>query len=181
MKGCGKSAPRPRRRGRHGKPHREQDQVGTAGRAGRKTGGQAGFRAAVRVGRARRPATGVPDEWPSIRVSKRGGQNPAYRPSGCLYQLPIPTTGTNYRYQRPYQRLYQLPVPTACVPISRFARRAVATPGRALPASGPPVSLKEHCTNKMLPQFGLRVHLNRPKSASRTSSLEKESGTLIAF
>jgi hypothetical protein len=29
VKGCGKSAPRRRRRRRHGKPHREQDQVGT--------------------------------------------------------------------------------------------------------------------------------------------------------
>ncbi len=78
VKGCGKSAPRPRRRGRQGKPHREQDQVGAAGFC------QAGFRAAVRVGRTRRPATGVPDEWPSIRASKRGGQNPAYRPSGIF-------------------------------------------------------------------------------------------------
>ena len=41
---------------------------------------QAGFRATARVGRARRPVTGVPDEWPSILA--RGGQNPAYRPSG---------------------------------------------------------------------------------------------------
>src|SRR5579862_5468895 len=31
VKGCGKSAPRRRQRRRHGKPHREQDQVGTAG------------------------------------------------------------------------------------------------------------------------------------------------------
>ena len=33
VKGCGKSAPRSRRRERQGKPHREQDQIGTAGRA----------------------------------------------------------------------------------------------------------------------------------------------------
>src|SRR3546814_2065583 len=33
VKGCGKSAPRARQRGRHGKPHSEQDQVGTAGRS----------------------------------------------------------------------------------------------------------------------------------------------------
>ncbi len=31
VKGCGKSAPRPRQRGRHGKPHPEQDRIGTAG------------------------------------------------------------------------------------------------------------------------------------------------------
>ena len=34
VKGCGKSAPRCRQRRRHGKPHREQDQVGTAGLSG---------------------------------------------------------------------------------------------------------------------------------------------------
>jgi hypothetical protein len=33
VKGCGKSAPRGRQRTRHGKPHREQDQIGMAGRA----------------------------------------------------------------------------------------------------------------------------------------------------
>jgi hypothetical protein len=33
VKGCGKSAPRSRRRGRHGKPHREQDQIGAACRS----------------------------------------------------------------------------------------------------------------------------------------------------
>jgi hypothetical protein len=32
VKGCGKSAPRGRRRPRHGKPHREQDRIGAAGR-----------------------------------------------------------------------------------------------------------------------------------------------------
>ncbi|RDI37824.1 hypothetical protein C7453_105233 [Gluconacetobacter liquefaciens] len=30
VKRCGKSAPRPRQRGRQGKPHREQDRIGTA-------------------------------------------------------------------------------------------------------------------------------------------------------
>src|SRR3954453_4581828 len=30
VKKCGKSAPRLRRRSRHGKPHREQDRIGTA-------------------------------------------------------------------------------------------------------------------------------------------------------
>ena len=32
VKGCGKSAPRTRQRGRHGKPHREQGQIGAAGK-----------------------------------------------------------------------------------------------------------------------------------------------------
>ena len=74
VKGCGKSAPRPRQRGRHGKPHREQDRIGTV---------FARFRAAVRVGRTRRPATDVPDEWPSHSL-RENEQNPAYRPSGIF-------------------------------------------------------------------------------------------------
>ena len=41
VKGCGKSAPRPQRWGRHCKPHREQDRIGTAGHIpkGMMTGG----------------------------------------------------------------------------------------------------------------------------------------------
>ena len=35
VKRCGKSAPRPRQRGRQGKPHREQDRIGAAGGAAR--------------------------------------------------------------------------------------------------------------------------------------------------
>jgi hypothetical protein len=62
VKRWGKSPPRERQRKRHGKPHREQDQIGAARRA---TGTRC-FRAAARVGRARRSATGVPEEWPSI-------------------------------------------------------------------------------------------------------------------
>jgi len=87
VKGCGKSAPRLRQRRRHGKPHREQDQIGATCRTSLIWGRQAGFRAAARVGRARRPATGVPDEWPSSPdpLWGRGGQNPAYRPSGIFF------------------------------------------------------------------------------------------------
>jgi len=77
VKGCGKSAPRPRRRGRHGKPHREQDRVGATARrpwwTGRPVSGPV-----ARVGRARCPATGIPEEWPSPGAGR--GQNPAYRP-----------------------------------------------------------------------------------------------------
>ena len=80
VKGCGKSAPRGRRRSRQGKPHREQDQIGVAGRA-RKRGARSVFRPATRVGCLRRLAMGVPDEWPSRR-GKPSRQNPAYRPAG---------------------------------------------------------------------------------------------------
>ena len=79
VKGCGKSAPLRRRRRRQGKPHREQDQIGVAGRA-RKRGARSVFRPATRVDCSRRSAMGVPDEWPSRRETSR--QNPAYRPAG---------------------------------------------------------------------------------------------------
>src|SRR5476649_2646502 len=52
VKRCGKSAPRVRQRKRHGKPHREQDRIGTATRVVRckaKTP-QGDVRLAVRVG-----------------------------------------------------------------------------------------------------------------------------------
>jgi len=62
VKGCGKSAPPGRRRPGHGKPRREQDRIG----ATRKPKGlQAHLRAVARVGRQRRPATAVPEEWSS--------------------------------------------------------------------------------------------------------------------
>ncbi|QDJ10993.1 Hypothetical protein HVPorG_05023 [Roseomonas mucosa] len=69
VKGCGKSAPRPRQRGRHGKPHREQDRIGAAGERGgfvRSASAQRFFRLAARVGRVRRVARRVPEEWSSI-------------------------------------------------------------------------------------------------------------------
>ena len=76
VKGCGKSAPRLRQRRRHGKPHREQDRIGTARRLlRRKPKGNLRDRCpdpAVRVGCPRRQATGVPEEWPSrVRLAAR--------------------------------------------------------------------------------------------------------------
>src|SRR5690242_9163929 len=70
LKWCGKSAPRLWQQRRHGKPHREQDQIGTARDV---------FRIAVRVGRVRCVATHIPEEWSSSHFGD--GQNPAYRPS----------------------------------------------------------------------------------------------------
>ena len=86
-KRCGKSAPRPWQQGRQGKPHREQDRIGAAVRPGlspRRSQGRS--RPAARVGRARRIARCVPDEWPSHPA--RGGQNPAYRLSGKFSSVP---------------------------------------------------------------------------------------------
>jgi hypothetical protein len=72
VKRRGKSAPRRRQRRRQGKPHREQDQVGAAGIRGAIPRCRASLRTAARVGRMRRSATSVPEEWPSPpRVTPR--------------------------------------------------------------------------------------------------------------
>ena len=67
MKRCGKSAPRVRQRNRHGKPHREQNRIGTARRDVRREAitPQGDVRLAVRVGCSRQRANVVPEEWPS--------------------------------------------------------------------------------------------------------------------
>ncbi len=52
VKGCGKSAPRTRQRGRHGKPRLEQDQIGTARLGLRQGRALAGL---SRPGRSREP------------------------------------------------------------------------------------------------------------------------------
>ena len=51
VKRCGKSAPRVRQRKRHGKPHREQDRIGTATRVVRESENTAGRCQARRPGR----------------------------------------------------------------------------------------------------------------------------------
>ncbi len=84
VKRCGKSAPRIRQRRRHGKPHREQNRIGTATRSvrARAITPQGDVRLAVRVGCSRPCASMVPEEWPSRIVRKDGAlQNPAYRPA----------------------------------------------------------------------------------------------------
>src|SRR5215217_7209433 len=58
VKGCGKSAPRTQQCGRHGKPHQEQNRIGTTGACARPVS-----RLVVRVGCSRRLATAVPEEW----------------------------------------------------------------------------------------------------------------------
>ena len=66
VKRWGKSPPRFRQRGRHGKPHREQGRIGADGvaRVGAWTQGRS--RPAARVGRAKPAATRAPEEWPSV-------------------------------------------------------------------------------------------------------------------
>jgi antitoxin (DNA-binding transcriptional repressor) of toxin-antitoxin stability system len=66
VKRCGKSAPRLRRRRRHGKPHREQDRIGAARVLGATLASSA-ILAAARVGCSRHGAIRAPEEWPSRR------------------------------------------------------------------------------------------------------------------
>jgi len=79
VKRWGKSPPRRRQRGWHGKPHREQDRIGTPYPA------QVGS-ACFQVGAfgwvaVRHSAMNVPEEWLSPSAC-RSAQNPAYRPAG---------------------------------------------------------------------------------------------------
>src|SRR5690606_10200629 len=61
VKRCGKSAPLPRRRGRHGKPHPKQDQIGAAWPA-----------RWLRVGRSSPSAMAGLEEWPPPAEGDRG-------------------------------------------------------------------------------------------------------------
>ncbi|CDX26958.1 hypothetical protein MPL3356_60638 [Mesorhizobium plurifarium] len=79
VKGWGKSPPRDWQQERHGKPHREQNRIGTV----RRETFEGCFRPTVRVGCVRRVATCAQDEWPPrSRREARAIQNPAYRPAG---------------------------------------------------------------------------------------------------
>ena len=70
VKGWGKSPPRDRQRKRHGKPHREQDRIGTTRRK------PAFSRSVVRVGCLRRAAMHVPEEWLPRSCFGRGHTEP---------------------------------------------------------------------------------------------------------
>ena len=106
MKGCGKSAPRGRQRGRHGKPRREQDRIGTAEPA-RASGLSSG--PVVRVGRSRRPATAAPEEWPSRRRREGAGlQNPAYRPAGAFIPVEAASRVRARRPMKPFLNIKEL-------------------------------------------------------------------------
>jgi hypothetical protein len=83
VKRCGKSAPRLRRRRRHGKPHREQDRIGAA--RGKSP------RIDVRIGRPGRLLKTPGNRRPrgmavtrEVRCLLCAVQNPAYRPAGVI-------------------------------------------------------------------------------------------------
>jgi hypothetical protein len=87
VKRCGKSAPRLRQRRRHGKPHREQDRIGTARRPPprerkRSSGSMSGSGRPGRLlkapGNRRRRGMVV------TRGASLASQNPAYRPADAL-------------------------------------------------------------------------------------------------
>ena len=84
VKRWGKSPPRDRQRKRHGKPHREQDQIGAARRA---TGSGVSASPPGSVARGARRRASQRNGHPSPPWFAGGrGQNPAYRPS----DLPLP-------------------------------------------------------------------------------------------
>ena len=65
---------------------------------------QAGFRAAVRVGRTRRSVTIALDEWPSPSANSAcSAQNPAYRPSGTFSH-----SSNNHFPKRPISKIFIL-------------------------------------------------------------------------
>lgn len=68
VKGWGKSPPRDWQQERHGKPHREQDRIGTV----RGETLEGCFRLTVRVGCVRHMATCAQDEWPPRSRLARG-------------------------------------------------------------------------------------------------------------
>lgn len=68
VKGWGKSPPRDWQQERHGKPHREQDRIGTV----RGETLEGCFRLTVRVGCVRCMATCAQDEWPPRSRAARG-------------------------------------------------------------------------------------------------------------
>ena len=90
VKRCGKSAPHRRQRRRHGKPHREQDQVGAAGAAGRSNPAPAvsGGPSRRRSGRSHetsgdgRPRGMAVTAFAAASAAPETVQNPAYTPSG---------------------------------------------------------------------------------------------------
>jgi hypothetical protein len=88
VKGCGKSAPRDRQRERHGKPRREQDQIGAIP-AGDRRGRFPAFRPGWLLEAAgnRRPRG-----MAVTRGATRALQNPAYRPTGNFLRVQRRTT-----------------------------------------------------------------------------------------
>src|SRR5262249_57220891 len=87
VKRCGKSAPRLRQRRRHGKPHREQDRIGTARGSplrerkrfsGSMSGSSRPGRLLKAPGNRRRRGMAV------TRGASLALQNPAYRPADAL-------------------------------------------------------------------------------------------------
>ena len=80
LKWCGKSAPRPWQQGWQGKPHREQDRIGTAPHG-------AGVFPLRRPGRSREARGKARPRGMVIPIAMEPwarGQNPAYRPSGAI-------------------------------------------------------------------------------------------------
>ena len=80
VKRCGKSAPRTRQRGRHGKPHQEQDRIG----ATRVLASKARFQPCRPGWLLEAAGNGRPRGMAAAPGTSRALQNPAYRPADAL-------------------------------------------------------------------------------------------------
>jgi hypothetical protein len=120
VKRCGKSAPRCRQRQRHGKPHREQNRIGTA---------RGAILRIVRSSRSGRLPEAPSNRRPRGMAVTRGEncalQNPAYRPADALQggsagNRRAPANFTSCRLRASPRRRRRPPPPTR----SRSARRS---------------------------------------------------------
>ncbi len=132
VKGCGKSAPRRRQRRRHGKPRREQNRIGAMRGAARRLRGQSAGLVA-RVGCLRRPATGVPEEWPSRR-EPRGSRPYRTRLTGRLADFRVGSGQWAVgRGSCPTRRLLPIAYCHAEAPCCTLIPSFPPAPGRASP------------------------------------------------
>ena len=114
VKRCGKSAPRRRQRRRHGKPHREQDQVGAAGIPVRGNAGRTSAPPLGSVARGARQRASQRNGHHRLQDQFLGtGQNPAYTPSGALFQNISRTHGGS---KKKFMVLFRKPIDTHIIP-----------------------------------------------------------------
>ena len=184
MKRCGKSAPRIRQRKRHGKPHREQNRIGTATRKVRFAKAitpQGDVRLAVRVGCSRPCANMAPEEWPSRTIRKNGAlQNPAYRLADDLVNEGFGVTRRTPRhFRRPTvarmerSAIREPPQLTRSTSSgSRIALRSIrATRFRAIPQSRPASPIACASRAGLLKNISwLPSHSTRRNSPSRSDN-----------
>ena len=142
VKRCGKSAPRVRQRKRHGKPHREQDRIGTATRAVRASDNTAGRCQARRPGRLLEAMCKHCPRGMAVtyRLRKRGGalQNPAYRPADVFTKRFRAKWNSGSRQETRMRGSAQHAGPLAISGMLQRQRDAVRVPFHDMPRSRNP-------------------------------------------